>query len=180
MKKAVFLDRDNTLIADTTGYFHDAGNVAILPGVLEGLKNLRDAGFSLFVVTNQSGIGRGYFPESDTIAVHQKIVDILGKEGVTIEKIYYCPHAPEENCACRKPKPLLILKAAEEYGVDLAKSFFIGDHMKDMEAGRSAGTATVLAGSPENISSLAIDILARDVADAAQKIISYEKFHRAI
>jgi D,D-heptose 1,7-bisphosphate phosphatase len=180
MKKAIFLDRDNTLIRDTTGYFHDTGNVAFLPGVPEGLKKLQDAGFSLFVVTNQSGIGRGYFPESDTVAVHQKIIDLLKKEDVIIEKIYYCPHAPEENCACRKPKPFLVLKAAQEYGIDLAKSFFIGDHMKDMEAGRSAGTMTVLVGSPENISSPVIDILARDVADAANKIISYEKLHRAV
>jgi histidinol phosphatase-like enzyme len=95
-----------------------------------------------------------------------------------MEKIYYCPHAPEEHCPCRKPKPFLILKAAEEFGVDLAKSFFIGDHIKDMEAGRAASTMTVFIGSPEKSS--AIDFVVPDLIEAADLIISHEKLHGAI
>ena len=176
-KKAIFLDRDNTLIKDD-GYFHDPNAVVFLPNIVHGLLKLQQAGFLLFVVTNQSGIGRGYFPESDAIAVHKKIISSLRKEGIDIEKIYYCSHAPDENCPCRKPKPFLILKAAKEHGINLAKSFFIGDHMKDMEAGRAAGTATVFIGSSKG--SPTIDLSAITLFEAADKIISYEKLHSSI
>ena len=146
MKKAIFLDRDNTLIKDD-GYFHDPEAIIFLPGTIAALLRLQQAGFLLFIVTNQSGIGRRYFPESDAIAVHEKIVELLQKQGVRIERIYYCPHAPEEDCPCRKPKPFLLLKAAEEFGLDLALSFFIGNDIKDMETGRAAGTMTAFIGS---------------------------------
>lgn len=171
------MDRDNTLIRDD-GFFHDPNAVIFIPGALKGLLKLQHAGFLLFIATNQSGIGRGYFPKSAAIAVNEKITKLLRGKGIRMEKIYYCPHAPEENCPCRKPKPFLILKAAEEFGLDLAKSFFIGDHMKDMEAGRAAGTMTVFIGSPEK--SPVIDFAAPHLAEAADKIIAYEKLHGAI
>jgi D-glycero-D-manno-heptose 1,7-bisphosphate phosphatase len=177
MRKAVFLDRDNTLIKDD-GYFHDPEKIVFLPGVAEGLRTLQSAGFALLVVANQSGIGRGYFPESDTIAVNKKMTDLLRQKGVQIEKIYYCPHAPEANCACRKPKPFLIQKAAEEFGIDLAKSFFVGDYMKDMEAGRNAGTMTVFLGPAAQDKSPVIDFYAPDLPGAAERILNHEKFHR--
>jgi D-glycero-D-manno-heptose 1,7-bisphosphate phosphatase len=172
IKKAIFLDRDNTLIKDD-GYFHDPDAIAFVPHAVDGLLKLQQAGFLLFVVSNQSGIGRGYFPESDAIAVHKRIIELLQEQGVRLEKIYYCPHAPEENCPCRKPKPFLILKAAKEFGVDLAKSFFIGDHMKDMEVGRAAGTMTVFLG-PSKKSSV-VDLSASDLSEAADLIILHEK-----
>ncbi len=173
-KKAVFLDRDNTLI-DDGGYSHDASAVKFVAGAFDALLALQRAGFLLFVVTNQSGIGRGYFPEADAIAVHSRITDMLRERGVRIEKIYYCPHAPEEGCECRKPKPFLVLKAAEEFGIDLAKSFFVGDHIKDAETGRAAGIMTVLIGHAE--ASPMADISVRNIAEATEKIISYEKLH---
>jgi histidinol-phosphate phosphatase family protein len=176
-KKAVFLDRDNTLIKDD-GYFHDPNAVIFFPSATTGLLKLQQAGFLLLVVTNQSGIGRKYFPESDTLAVHEKIISLLQEQGVRLEKIYYCPHAPDEQCPCRKPKPFLILKAAQEFGIDLAKSFFIGDHMKDMEAGRAAGTMTVFIGPPQQ--SPVIDLTAPTFLNAAEQIISYEKLHGSI
>jgi D-glycero-D-manno-heptose 1,7-bisphosphate phosphatase len=177
VRKAVFLDRDNTIIKDD-GYFHDPDSIVFVPGAVGGLLELQRAGFLLFVVTNQSGIGRGYFPESDTIAVNKKITDLLREQGIRMEKIYYCPHAPEENCPCRKPKPFLILKAAQEFGINLAKSFFIGDHIKDMETGRAAGTMTVFIGSPERSS--AIDLTASNLTEAAEKIANYEKLHGSV
>ena len=177
MPEAIFLDRDNTIIKDN-GYFHDPNAVVFMPHAALGLLELQRAGFLLVVVTNQSGIGRGYFPESDTIAVNQKITELLREQGVLLEKIYYCPHIPKDNCACRKPKPFLILKAAQELGIDLAKSFFIGDHMKDMDAGRAAGTATLFLGSPEK--SPSIDLAARDLKEAAEKIADYEKIHGGV
>jgi len=177
MPKAIFLDRDNTIIKDD-GYFHDPNAIVFMPRAVEGLLKLQHDGFLLVVITNQSGIGRGYFPESDTIAVNQKMTDLLREQGVRLEKIYYCPHALEDDCACRKPKPFLILKAAQEFGIDLAKSFFIGDHMKDMDAGRAAGTATLFLGSPDK--SPSIDLAARDLEEAAEKIADYEKIHSRV
>lgn len=180
-RKAIFLDRDNTLIKDD-GYFHNPNAIVFIPEAVEGLRELQQVGFLLFVATNQSGIGRGYFPESDAIAVHEKITVLLHKQGIIIEKIYYCPHAPKDDCPCRKPKPFLIFKAAQEFDLDLAKSFFIGDHMKDMEAGRAAGTTTVMIGLPGesgNEPSL-IDLSASDIHEAATKIISYETLRRSI
>ena len=177
IKKAIFLDRDNTVIKDD-GYFHDPNAIVFVPNAVNGLLKLQQAGFLLFVVTNQSGIGRGYFPESDTIAVNKKIAELLQEQGIRLEKIYYCPHAPWERCPCRKPKPFLILEAAREFGLDLAKSFFIGDHMRDMEAGRAAGTTTIFAGPEER--SPAIDLTAHDLAEAAEKIVDYEKLHGSI
>lgn len=175
--KAVFFDRDKTIIEDD-GYFHDPEGIVFMPRAVEGLAALERAGFLLFIVTNQSGVGRGYFPESDTIAVHKKIIELLEKQGIRLEKIYYCPHAPEDQCVCRKPKPFLIFKAAEEFGIDLSKSFFIGDHMKDMEAGRAAGVTTVFVGSPEKSSGA--DISAPDILVAAEKIVGYEKFKKPL
>ncbi len=177
LRKAVFLDRDKTIIEDS-GYFHDPQNIVFVPRAVEGLRELERAGFSLFIVTNQSGVGRGYFPESDTIAVNERLTELLRERGVHLEKIYYCPHSPEEQCLCRKPKPFLVLKAAREFGIDLAKSFFIGDHRKDMEAGRAAGTMTVFIGSPEE--SALIDLSAPDLLEAATQIASYERLHETI
>jgi D-glycero-D-manno-heptose 1,7-bisphosphate phosphatase len=176
-QKAIFLDRDNTIIKDD-GYFHDPNAIAFVPGAATGLLKLQRAGFLLVIVTNQSGVGRGYFPESDAIAVNEKVTELLKEQGIRIEKTFYCPHAPQENCPCRKPKPFLILKAAEEFGLDLAKSFFIGDHIKDMEAGRAAGTMTVFIGSSEK--SPVIDLGAQNLAEAADLVISYEKLHGSI
>jgi D-glycero-D-manno-heptose 1,7-bisphosphate phosphatase len=176
-RKAIFLDRDNTIIRDD-GYFHDPNTIVFLPGVIDGLLRLQEAGFLFFIVTNQSGVGRGYFPESDVVAVHKKIIALLHEQGVLMRKIYYCPHAPEENCPCRKPKPFLILRAAKEFDIDLAKSFFIGNHVKDMEAGHAAGTMTVFIGTPER--SPIIDFEAQSFVEATEKIISYEKLRDAI
>ncbi len=176
-RKAVFFDRDKTIIEDS-GYFHDPEGVVFMPRVVEGLAALERAGFLLFIVTNQSGVGRGYFPESDTIAVHEKIIELLEKQGIRLQKIYYCPHAPEDQCICRKPKPFLIFKAAQEFGVDLSKSFFAGDLEKDIETGRAAGVATVFIGSPEK--SFGADISAADVFEAAEKIVGYEKFKKPL
>jgi D-glycero-D-manno-heptose 1,7-bisphosphate phosphatase len=179
--KAIFLDRDNTIIKDD-GYFHDPNAIVFMPGAIEGLRELHRAGFLLFIITNQSGIGRGYFPESETITVHERLIALLKEQQAPIEKIYYCPHAPEDDCPCRKPKPLLILEAAHEFNLDLAKSFFIGDHMKDMGAGRAAGTTTVMVGPPSKSGgeSPLIDLSASDIREAAIKIISYETLHLTI
>ena len=179
LRKAIFLDRDNTIIKDD-GYFHDPNAIVFIPNAAEGLLKLQQAGFLLIVISNQSGIGREFFPESDAIAVNKKMIELLQKQGVRLEKTYYCPHSPEANCLCRKPKPFMILKAAEEFGIDLSKSFFIGDHMKDMEAGRAARTATILIDPTNKITSPDIDISASNISEAAEKIISHEALYSSI
>ncbi len=110
--------------------------------------------------------------------MNDKITGLLRKQNVRLEKIYYCPHAPEDQCVCRKPKPFLILKAAGEFDVDLSKSFFVGDHVKDIEVGRAAGVTTVFVGSLK--ASPDADISVVDIFEAAEKIISHEKLRKPL
>lgn len=138
MRKGAFLDRDNTLIHDP-GYIHEPEKVFLLKGVGEGLKLLKEAGYLLIVTSNQSGIGRGYFEEKDFWAVNRKIQELLKPFGVQIDAFYFCPHKPEDNCLCRKPKTQLALKAAKELNVNLRESVMIGDKDSDVEFGFNAG-----------------------------------------
>jgi len=141
--RAVFLDRDGTLMADV-GYPRHPDQVTLLPGAAEGLAACRDAGFRLAIISNQSGVGRGYFGADAVRAVHQRLLDLLAAEGVPIDDAQYCLHAPEDDCACRKPSPLMIERSARQLGVDLAASFMVGDKPSDVEAGRRAGCRTIL------------------------------------
>lgn len=134
MKKvrAAFLDRDNTLIYDP-GYIHEPEKVRLLKGVPEGLKLLKEAGFLLIVVSNQSGIGRGYFEEKDFWAVNERLQEFLKPFGVQIDAFYFCPHRPDENCSCRKPRTGMVERAAKELGIDVSESVLIGDKDTDVE-----------------------------------------------
>ena len=142
--KAVFLDRDGTLNEDP-GYLSHPKQMKLLPGVGEGLRLLKDAGFELIVVSNQSGVGRGIFKETMLPEIHARMNELLAPTGVKIERFYLCTHRPEENCACRKPKPFLIHQAETDLGVDLTNSYMIGDKLSDIEVGENAGVkASVL------------------------------------
>ena len=141
--RAVFLDRDGTLMADV-GYPRHPDQVTLLPGVAEGLAACRDAGFRLAIISNQSGVGRGYFGADAVRAVHQRLLDLLAVAGVQIDDAQYCLHAPEDNCTCRKPSPLMLERSARQLGADLSASFMIGDKPSDVEAGRQAGCRTIL------------------------------------
>jgi D-glycero-D-manno-heptose 1,7-bisphosphate phosphatase len=138
MHAAVFLDRDGTLIADRD-YLRDPAEVSFLPGAIEALKRLQDAGFKLFLVTNQSGVGRGYFTIEDVHRVHRHLEAELGKQAVHLQKIYVAPEAPEEPGRGRKPSPQFLLDARDEFGIDLPRSYMIGDKPIDVECGRNAG-----------------------------------------
>jgi D-glycero-D-manno-heptose 1,7-bisphosphate phosphatase len=140
--RAVFLDRDGTLIEDLD-YPREPDRVRLLAGVAAGLRRLQGAGFELVVVGNQSGIGRGIITEHEAREVHDRFVALLAREGISLEAVKYCPHAPWDNCVCRKPAPGLLLAATGELGLELAGSFMIGDKPSDVEAGRRAGTRTV-------------------------------------
>lgn len=139
----MFLDRDGTLNHDP-GYLGDAEAFRFLPGAVAAVKRLKDAGYLVFVVSNQSGIARGFFGVETLHRIHDRMEEGLRQAGVTLDGIYYCPHHPDARCPCRKPKPRMVLDAAKKYGADLRRSYFIGDRASDIETGRNAGCGTVL------------------------------------
>ena len=138
MNRAVFVDRDGTLIAEKN-YLHEPGDVEIFPGTAGALKRLRDTGFKLFIVSNQSGVGRGYFTLADVEKVNAYLSEQLGREGVRFEKIYIAPEAPDQPSHGRKPSPQFLFGARDEFGLDLSRSYMIGDKLADLEAGWNAG-----------------------------------------
>jgi D-glycero-D-manno-heptose 1,7-bisphosphate phosphatase len=144
--KAVFIDRDGTINEDGP-YLSDPGQFKMYPGVGEGVKRLKDAGFKIIVVTNQSGIARGYFTEEDLTAVHDRMKEEFASFGVTLDGIYYCPHHPNQSCSCRKPNTGLFEKAMREHDIDPGRSYMIGDTELDVVAGERVGARTVLISS---------------------------------
>jgi D-glycero-D-manno-heptose 1,7-bisphosphate phosphatase len=137
-KRAVFLDRDGTLNVDRN-YLSNPAQLELIPGVGAALRRLMDAGFLLFIVTNQSGIGRGYYTLANMHAVNDRLSAELAKDGVRFERIYFAPEAPEEPSRGRKPSPQFLFDARDEFGLDLAQSFMIGDKLIDLECGWNAG-----------------------------------------
>ncbi len=139
MAKAVFLDRDETLNPDP-GYISDPDHFSLYPWVPAGLKRLKDAGYLLVVVSNQSGVGRGWIDPAALERIHAKLDRLLLEaEGFRMDAYSICPHRPEDGCICRKPKPELLLRAARSLDIDLSRSFMIGDRKSDYEAGLAAG-----------------------------------------
>jgi len=134
----VFLDRDGTLVRDS-GYPHRDEDYELLPGVAAALRRLREAGFRLAIVTNQSGIGRGIFGEADFARFQARLIADLARSGVAIERTYHCPHGPDAGCDCRKPAPGMLWRARDELGADLAASWVIGDGARDVELAARAG-----------------------------------------
>jgi D-glycero-D-manno-heptose 1,7-bisphosphate phosphatase len=143
MKPAVFLDRDGTINVDRH-YLSRADQFELIPGAGPALRRLQDAGFLLVVVTNQSGIGRGYYTEGDLHAVNARMNELLTPLGVQFARIYYAPEAPEQPSRGRKPSPQFLLDARDELGVDLARSYMVGDKMIDLECGWNAGVSRSL------------------------------------
>lgn len=138
LHKAVFLDRDGTLIEEKN-YLHKPEEVVICPNAADGLKKMQAAGFTLFMVTNQSGVGRGYFTLADVENVHRFLCAELGKEGIHFKKIYIAPEHPDHPSRGRKPSPQFLFDARDEFGIDLSESFIIGDKLIDLECGWNAG-----------------------------------------
>jgi D-glycero-D-manno-heptose 1,7-bisphosphate phosphatase len=142
-KSAVFFDRDGTVVYDT-GYLRDSKLIKFYPSAIPVLSRLQKRGYALVLVSNQSGVGRGLISTADAQRVHDAIVKQLFKSKVKLDGAYYCFHAPEANCDCRKPSPQLLLRAADDLNIDLSRSFMIGDRISDIEAGRLAGCYTIL------------------------------------
>jgi D-glycero-D-manno-heptose 1,7-bisphosphate phosphatase len=149
-RRAVFLDRDGTINVEVQ-YLSKVEEFQFIPGVPWALKRLKDAGFLLVVVTNQSGVGRGYYDEAALRSIHDHMHAELAHFGVSIDACYFCPHHPEhavgayrQECGCRKPLPGMLQQAAEDLDIDLAASFMIGDKLADVEAGINAGCTPLL------------------------------------
>jgi D-glycero-D-manno-heptose 1,7-bisphosphate phosphatase len=143
-RPGIFLDRDGTVIHDT-GYIGDPELVEFMPAVLPALRRMEDAGYSLIIISNQSGIGRGVITHEQYELVARRIAERLGEYGIHAAT-YYCPHSPNDQCQCRKPNPYLLLRAARDLDIDLARSYMIGDRLTDVEAGAAAGCKTILLG----------------------------------
>jgi D-glycero-D-manno-heptose 1,7-bisphosphate phosphatase len=138
MSAAVFLDRDGTLIAEKN-YLRKIEDVAVYPGAVAALKRLQDAGFKLFIVSNQSGVGRGYFTLADVERVNRHLGELFNQGGVRFEKIYVAPEAPDQPSRGRKPSPQFLFDARDEFRLDLSRSYVIGDKLIDLECGWNAG-----------------------------------------
>jgi len=173
-KRVVLLDRDGTIIEDSD-YCCRVEDVHILPSVVEAIILLRKHGLRIAIISNQSGVGRGYFTETEVEQVNLHIMEELERHGAAIDKVYYCPHHPDDNCDCRKPKPGMILLAAEELGVTTGNLFMVGDKGTDIEAGKAAGCQTVLVTSKSVMADreeLVPDYTATDLLEAALWIIN--------
>lgn len=139
MRPALFLDRDGTIIEERN-YLRDPDGVVLIPGAIEVVGRAHAEGYIVVVVTNQSGVGRGYMTQDDVRAVNSRVRDL----GIAYDAVYYCPHRPDDDCRCRKPKPGMALDAARDFDIDLGRSIVVGDSVADVELGRAIGARTVL------------------------------------
>lgn len=174
-ERAVFFDRDGTINEDP-GYLDDPARVALLPGAADAIGTLNRHGIKAVVVTNQSGVGRGFFTEETARAINERIEEKLNENGARLDGIYYCPHRPDQRCGCRKPAIGLVLLAAVEHGIDLERSYVVGDKGSDIELATNinAKGVLVLTGyGVEQRSTLSVppDFVARDIRDAVNWIV---------
>lgn len=149
-RPAVFLDRDGT-INEEVGYIHELERLNLIPGAAEVIRKLNEMGVPVVLATNQSGPARGFYPESWIHQLNQRLNHLLAAEGARLDALYYCPHLPDGSvpefslaCDCRKPEPGMLIQAAQEHDLDLARSFMIGDKATDVEVGERAGAHTIL------------------------------------
>jgi len=173
---AIFLDRDGTLIEEVN-FLSRVEDLRIFPFTKTALQQLSDAGFLLFVVTNQSGIGRGLFTTDDMKRIHE---ELQAEFGSLISGFYFCPHLPDAGCECRKPKTALIERAAEEHAIDIASSWFVGDKDLDIQTGLNAGMRTCLVSTGygsthKELLNVDPTLIVDDIAEAAQEIIALSR-----
>ena len=174
LSRAVFIDRDG-MIARDVPYCSRPEDFEMFDGVPEAIRELNRRGFKVVVITNQSGVARGYFTEEALGLIHQKMVDDLGRAGARIDGVYYCPHHPDDHCDCRKPAAGLFKRAAEELGLAFAGSYMVGDMAQDIEAGRAIGCQTVFVSnegkSPVPSGGLAPDAIVGTFREAVRWIL---------
>lgn len=143
-RAAVFLDRDGVINENNPSYVRGWDAFHFIPGSIDAVRRLSDAGLLIVVVTNQAGIGRGVLPAEALDDIHTRMCEQIAAAGGEIARVSFCPHRPEEGCGCRKPLPGMLNEAAEDLMIDPAQSFMVGDHFTDIEAGRAAGCTSIL------------------------------------
>jgi D-glycero-D-manno-heptose 1,7-bisphosphate phosphatase len=137
--KAIFFDRDGCLIIDKH-YMHDPKELEYYPDTFSACKSLQDAGYQIFIVTNQSGIGRGMFTQEQMQSVHDQMIQDFKNNGIELKDIAFCPHTPDDNCSCRKPHPKMINDLSSKHQISKTSSYMIGDKISDAQCGENAGT----------------------------------------
>ncbi len=177
--KAVFLDRDGTICEDVN-YLARAEDLRVFPFAAEAIKLLNISNFLVILITNQSGIARGYFDENTLREIHEKLISELASNDATLDRIYFCPHKTDDNCNCRKPRTGMIEQATKDFAIDLEKSWTIGDKAIDVELGFNAGTKTVLVltgyGRKEiEKTERKSNLIAEDLLEAVREITNYGK-----
>lgn len=153
VKKIIFLDRDGIINKKPpkADYVKSWNEFHLLPGAIESLQLLTKNKFQIFIITNQAGVSRGFMTEDDLNKIHENLLNLLQKNNIKVMKIYYCPHGWSDECDCRKPKPGMLLRAAEEFSFDIKKAIFIGDDNRDKQAGDAAGCHTILLNPDGNL-----------------------------
>lgn len=174
--KAVFLDRDGTINVNQPTYLHRIEDFKFIPKVIPALKKLSKTDYKIIILTNQSGISRGYFKEEDLKKLHNWLLKFLRKKGIKIEKIYYCPHHPEDNCFCRKPKIGMLLQAVKDFDISLNESWVIGDDERDVIMARNANIKSIKIGEamPKDLK-LKPNFYAKNLFEAVDIILKYGK-----
>ncbi|CAA6605034.1 D-glycero-beta-D-manno-heptose-1,7-bisphosphate 7-phosphatase [Rhodospirillaceae bacterium LM-1] len=142
-RRFALIDRDGTINVERD-YLSDPNDLELIPGAAQGLRKLQGLGLGLAVVTNQSGIARGYFSRETLKTIHQRLQDMLASEGIRLDGLYFCPHGPDEDCQCRKPLPGMAFQAAKDLNFDLREAFVIGDKAADVDLGKAVGAASIL------------------------------------
>ena len=190
MDKAIFFDKDGTLIPDIP-YNIDPEKITLSEDAVEGIINLQSQGYKLFIISNQSGVARGYFTEDKLLAVTVKITELLAVYGIKLSGFYYCPHHPEGltpgynfTCNCRKPNPGMLLTASAEHKIDLQNSWMIGDILNDVEAGNRAGCRTVLLDNGNETEWVEgpyrkPDLICKTINEAAKLLLNKDKHELA-
>ena len=158
IRNAVFLDRDGVINKNKDDYVKNVSELEIFPNTFESIKKLKDLGFFVIVITNQSAINRGLMNHQDLKNIHKEIQIFLSQDKTKIDSFYYCPHTPNENSICRKPKTGLLLKAIHDFSIDVKNSWFVGDSESDILAGQSVGCKTIKINDSTNLER-AVDII---------------------
>ena len=178
-RRAVFLDRDGT-VNEEVGYIRSRHDIRLIPRAATAIQALNQAGWLVIVITNQSGVGRGYLTTEELEAAHARLREQLAAEGARIDAIFYCPHVPNDACVCRKPEVELIRRAERQFGIDLTASWMIGDKASDLDLGRNAGcrAGLVLTGygaeTATTIDPKQADLVAPDLFAAVSRLLDQE------
>ena len=183
INKAVFLDRDGVISEDPPHYAHRLDQLRIIPGSAQAIQLLNAHNFRVIIISNQSGVARGYYTADDVKIFDDGMESLLAKAGSHIDAVYYCPHHPDAiierykiNCDCRKPKPGMLIKAEEKFNIDFKSSFLVGDKWSDIEAGRTVGCKTILVETGHGLleyenKKCPVDYVAADLLNAVQNFI---------